>query len=129
LNTFGIGSGADSHLVEGVARAGFGSYSFLDDAEDPKAKVMATRAINHLPVRKIEALRAFDKDGGEIIDLLHDSKTKKLFQKQNYITNGNEFNLSLVLHGEEYQNIHHLMLEVYNPNSDLIELSPKIVVR
>jgi len=32
IHTFGIGSGCDRRLVEGVARAGRGSHSLVEDA-------------------------------------------------------------------------------------------------
>ena len=40
LHTFGIGSGADTHLVKGAASAGLGSSYFIYNFPDIEAKVI-----------------------------------------------------------------------------------------
>lgn len=40
IHTFGVGNGCSKYLVKNVAKAGRGSYSFVEENENLKAKVI-----------------------------------------------------------------------------------------
>ena len=40
IHTFGVGSGSSKYLVKEVAKAGRGSYSFVEETDNLKAKVI-----------------------------------------------------------------------------------------
>jgi hypothetical protein len=62
VHTFGIGSGADDHLINGCAFAGIGNFSFIYNNDEIESKVIESLSKTRLDYLIITEALIFDKD-------------------------------------------------------------------
>ena len=125
VHTLGVGNGASTELIKESANAGAGSYHFVENNSEIEETVIFALQKNYSPVYIVQAIKALNEKNQHLQNVL----TEKDFESHKNLRAGKTLNVGLVKGNSDFKKISQLLFEVLDPNSGLVSMEIRPVVR